>query len=126
MNAALEFDRVTLRYRPQDALVLEQCSFRIDAGERVALLGLNGCGKTTVLLAATGLLPFEGAITVDGITLTPRSAGRVRTRLGFLFSSPDHQILFPRVIDDVAFALARQGCSHREAEQRADAMLDAL
>ncbi len=126
MSPVLVFDRVSVRYQPQEPCVLEQCSFSVAAGERVALLGLNGCGKTTALLAATGLLPFEGAIEVDGIVLGPTTAVDVRKRLGFLFSSPDHQLLFPRVVDDVAFGPMRHGESAARAQEQARVMLEEL
>ena len=79
------------------------------AGERVGLVGLNGSGKTTLLMAAAGLVPHEGRIAVNGAQLAPKTLAGIRDQIGFLFNVPEDQLLFPRVIDDVAFGLLRRG-----------------
>jgi len=115
----LIFKDVTVRYHDKSASVLSGITMGVSSNERVALFGLNGSGKTTLLLAATGLLPFTGRIVVDGIELTKKTADTVRDRIGFLFSTPEDQILFPRVIDDTAFSLTRRKIPVKEAHARA-------
>lgn len=124
--AELELDRVTVRYEPHDAAVLDGVSFAVGEGERVALVGLNGSGKTTLLMAAVGLAAHEGEIRVGGISLSRRTVQEVRERVGFLFNVPEDQLLFPTALEDVAFGLLRKGTSGRDARERARAMLDAL
>jgi energy-coupling factor transporter ATP-binding protein EcfA2 len=85
--------------------VLSIDSLHINNGERVALLGLNGSGKTTLLQAVVGLIPFQGSITVCGIPVVPSRFSELRKQVGFLFSTPEDQLLLPLVIDDVAFSL---------------------
>lgn len=118
-GAALAFRDVRARYAPADRLVLDDVSFDVAPGERVALLGLNGSGKTTLLLAAVGLVPFEGEIRIDGTPLDTGSAAGLRERIGFLFNVPEDQLLFPRVLDDVAFGLLRRGVRPDQAAERA-------
>ena len=122
----LVFRIVTVRHDPDAEPALEDLSFAVAAGEHVALLGLNGAGKTSLLLTAVGLLPHTGEIEVCGITLSPRSAAEIRNQVGFLFNVPEDQLLFPRVVDDAAFALARSGVGPEEAERRAREALAAL
>jgi cobalt/nickel transport system ATP-binding protein len=122
----LHIEKVTARYQGSSRNALENCSFDLREGEHVALLGLNGSGKTSLLMAAAGLVPFQGVIDVDGIRISEQSLAEVRRKLGFLFSVPDDQLLFPRVVDDVAFSLKRQGVGPEEAHRRSERMLAAM
>lgn len=123
---ALSYSGVAVRYVPEGAEILSDVSFALAPGERAALLGLNGTGKTTLLLATAGLLPHSGEIRVGEHVLGPRTLDGVRAELGYLFNLPEDQLLFPRVVDDVAFALLRRGVSRTEAADRARAALARL
>jgi cobalt/nickel transport system ATP-binding protein len=125
-GAVLEFRDVTIRYDEAAPPVLAALSVAIAAGERVAVLGLNGAGKTTMLLAAAGLVPFEGAITVCGLPVVRKNVRAVRDRLGLVFSVPEDQLLFPSVLEDVAFGLRRRGVAPIDARGRARRALEAL
>jgi energy-coupling factor transporter ATP-binding protein EcfA2 len=124
--AALSCTHVSVRYERGTAPILDDVTFQIAPGEHVALIGLNGSGKTSLLMAAVGLVPHAGAIEVCGIAVTPKTLTEVRDRVGFLFNVPEDQLLFPRVLDDVAFALLRRGMQVSEAAATAEAVLDAL
>ena len=126
MTAALVYRDVSVRYRVGSPEVVRNVSLSIAPGERVALLGLNGSGKTTVLSAAAGLLPFTGEIEVCGLPLARATERAVRDQLGFLFGVPDDQILFPNVMDDVAFSLERQGVARAEARAKATEIMIVL
>jgi len=126
MNSALTFHNVSARYRPEDPAVLNEISLDITPGERVALLGLNGSGKTTLLYASVGLVPFDGAISVCNVPLSKATERQVRDQVGFLFGIPDDQILFPSVIDDIAFTLERRGLSRTEARKKVLPIMEKL
>lgn len=67
---SVEFRNVSYRYPKGEKKVLDHISFRIEAGEKVALVGLNGAGKTTLVRLMCGLLlPDEGEILLDGHSL---------------------------------------------------------
>jgi cobalt/nickel transport system ATP-binding protein len=105
--------------------VLEDVSFSIDEGERVALLGANGAGKSTLLLSLLGILEaHSGKIELDGILLEKKSLPAVRRRLGLLFQDPDDQLFMPTVYDDVIFGpqnyAENGGMSPAEAESIAE------
>ena len=119
MNPVLEFNSVTVRYPGNSKNTISDVSFHVHHDERVALFGLNGSGKTTLLLAAVGLVPFTGSIFIDGIPVEKKNLQEARDRTGFLFNIPEDQILFPRVIDDVAYSLIRKGTSSKAAHEKA-------
>ena len=96
--------------------VLEDVSFSIGAGEKVVLLGTNGCGKTTLLKILDGLLiPREGVYrykgdSVDAGALRDKSFCRsFRKAVVLLFQNPDAMIFNPTVRDEIAFGLRQIG-----------------
>ena len=115
----LNFEHVAVRYHENRTPALDDVSFAIHPGERVALFGLNGSGKTTLFLAAVGLVPYQGIVTVNGLVLEKKSLSQVRSKIGFLFNVPEDQLLFPKVVDDVAFTLIRNGVPAPEARRKA-------
>jgi cobalt/nickel transport system ATP-binding protein len=126
MNPVLEFVSVTVRYPGNAGSIIDAATFHVHPDERVALFGLNGSGKTTLLLAAAGIVPFTGAIRIDGISVDKKNIRKARERMGFLFNVPEDQILFPNVIDDVAYGLVRKGIALKEAHKKARSALALL
>ena len=119
MTSALEYRDVSVHYGNAADAVIHSLSLDIEPGERVALLGLNGSGKTSLLLATVGLIPFDGTIAVNGTKLEKTTVRIVRSNVGFLFSVPEDQLLFPNVLDDVSFGAIRAGLTKSEARERA-------
>ena len=122
----LQCENVRATYHHGDREILKGIGFEIEENERVALLGLNGTGKTTLLKTIVGLLDHEGDIRVDETPVSSRSLSEIRRKVGFLFNVPEDQLLFPRVIDDVAFALKQRKIPRKEAQQEALEMLEKL
>lgn len=81
----IELSGLTKRFGPR--LVLDDLHFRIEPGERVALLGLNGAGKTTLLRCVMGLLSFRGAVRVDDVDVSAEGK-RARGRIGYVPQRP--------------------------------------
>ncbi len=122
MECVLEY--IDVRVARQDGQpILEGVSFSVQKGERIAILGLNGAGKTTLLHATVGLLLHNGEIRVLGERVEGRNLNRIRSSIGFLFNVPDDQLLFPQVIDDVAFGPIRGNRSTKQAMELAQETL---
>lgn len=82
-DGALEFRAVKFSYPQQKQGGLESVSFRISPGERVAIIGRVGSGKTTIAKLVLGLYqPDEGAILVDGIDVRQIDPSEVRRSVG--------------------------------------------
>ena len=99
----------------------------LSLGERrIGLVGGNGSGKTTLLKLVNGLImPTRGTVEVGGLS-TAADIRAVRRRVGYVFQNPDHQIVFPIVIEDMVFGLKNIGVAKAERERRARAALDGL
>jgi len=105
--------------------VLRGIDFRIDES-RVGILGQNGSGKSTLLRLMIGLVaPSRGSVTVDGRD-PRRDAAAVRDRTGFLFQTPDNQIVYPIVREDLAFGLKARGLPRDVVAARIAASLSRL
>ena len=99
----IEFKDISYRYA-NGTHALRNVSFRINHGEKVALLGKNGAGKTTLLQLCDGLLlPQEGSVVIGGIPVTKKTLPQVRQTVGMVFQNPDDQLFMPTVEEDVAF-----------------------
>jgi energy-coupling factor transporter ATPase len=101
----IEIDKLTYTYDPSLPPVLERINLRIAEGEYVALIGPNGCGKTTLARHLNGLaLPTTGRVMVDGLdTGSKRNLSDIRRRVGMIFQNPENQIVGTTVEEDVAF-----------------------
>jgi len=117
----LELHQVRYAYRQSPQPVFEGVDFTLLAGHRVGLFGPNGCGKTTLLSVIMGLLPASGGqIRFEGRAMTTEADfAALRLGIGFLLQNADDQILFPTVLDDVAFGPLNLGLAPDQAAIRA-------
>jgi cobalt/nickel transport system ATP-binding protein len=128
MNGPLiEFHEVDFAYSPGQP-VLRGCDFCLRSGERFALRGSNGCGKTTLLHLIVGLLrPRGGQITVFGQTRAAEADfHEVRRRIGLVFQDADDQLFCPTVAEDVAFGPLNLGKPRTEVRRIVAGTLEAL
>lgn len=113
---AIRFSQVS--YSREEKLIFPGLSVRIDE-RRVGIIGDNGSGKSTFARLLNGLLlPDAGQVCIYGHN-TAEETGRLSSLVGFLFQNPDHQILFPTVLEELCFGLMQLGRTQTEAEARA-------
>lgn len=106
----LEVRQLTFRY-PDGREALQEVSFQLAPGEKVALVGPNGAGKSTLLLHLNGVLkPGSGSVSAQGF-------------VGLVFQDPDDQLFCPTIREDVAFGPHCQGLPPEQVELR---VLEAL
>ncbi len=111
---------------PDGTKAVESADFTLREGESAALIGANGAGKTSLLLALVGVLPSTGHVEIDGVELCKKTLDVVRRRIGMVFQNPDDQLFMPTVFEDVAFGPRNFGLPEEEAAARADEALREL
>ena len=121
----IEVERLSFRYHPTEAPVLQNLTLSIEKGSYTAILGHNGSGKSTLAKLLCGILtPTEGKITVDGMDTADESVSlRLRKTCGMIFQNPDNQLVAGMVEEDVAFAPENLGLPREEIRRRVDEAL---
>jgi len=103
--------------------VLSDVSLDVDA-RRLGVIGANGSGKSTFARLLNGLVaPTAGRVVVHGLDVAAEREA-VRRRVGFIFSSPDAQILMPTVAEDVALSLRGSALSRDQVKERVAGVLE--
>lgn len=119
----IRFEQAGLRFGLQTALQPLSLSL---FERRIGIIGLNGSGKSSFARMINGLSkPTTGQVIVDGLD-TIADAKAVLGKVGFIFQSPQNQIILPVVRDDIAFGLKSRGLGKAEINAAVDAVLDRL
>ncbi|MDO8879403.1 MAG: ABC transporter ATP-binding protein [Coriobacteriia bacterium] len=129
LAGAKEVVRIScVRHTYEDGTSVHLCGldFLAHAGARVAVLGPNGSGKTTMLFHILGLLKSqEGEVRVFDVSPADEWPA-IRRRIGVVLQNVDEQLLAPTVIDDVAFSPRQYGLPEAESLERAHHALNLL
>ena len=124
-SVAVDVRGLSYRY-PDGTVALESVELRIGAGERVALMGLNGAGKSSLLMQLNGILRGSGEVRILDHLLSADSLKEIRRQVGFVFQNPDDQLFSPTVWDDVAYGPLYMGLDPEEISRRVDRALAAV
>ena len=129
-NNAIEIDRLRCSYPAQNGEpipVFDGLSLNIREGSFVAVLGRNGCGKSTLAKHMNAiLLPEGGSVRVFGMDTSTEDLLNIRRTVGMVFQNPDNQMVANVVEEDVAFAPENLGVPPDEIRRRVDAALAAV
>lgn len=124
----IEARGVEFSYSPDEEKVINGIDLKIEKGSYVAILGHNGCGKSTLAKLLCGIImPSEGQILVDGLdTADEEKAFDIRKKCGMVFQNPDNQLVASIVEEDVAFAPENLGLPREEIRRRVDLALQTV
>jgi cobalt/nickel transport system ATP-binding protein len=127
------FDVRDVTYRYNKVVALDGLTVSIAPGERVALLGANGSGKSTFLRVLDGLaFPEKGKVAFCGDGLTeealqdPEFGFAFRRRVGLVFQNPDVQLFSPTVFDEVAFGPLQLEWPREKVRAKVEEMLEVM
>ena len=129
----IKLDNVSYNYKAynDDGTVgsvvgVENATLEIAEGSFVALVGHNGCGKSTLAKLLNGLLiPKSGTVTVCGLDTANRdNIFEIRKNVGMVFQNPDNQMVASIVEEDVAFGPENLGVPQPEIVERVEQALE--
>lgn len=128
MEEMLRADNITFSYTDDQHRAVDGLSLRVKRGEYVAVLGANGCGKSTLAKHFNAiLLPQAGTVYVEDMsTADEDKLFDIRQKVGMVFQNPDNQIVANVVEEDVAFAPENLGVPPQEIRRRVDDALAAV
>ena len=101
----IEGRKISYRYGSAQRRAIQDVDIKVNEGELIAVLGHNGCGKSTLIKHINALLiPQSGELTVAGISDGGKTdIWQLRRKVGMVFQNPDNQFVSSVVEDDVAF-----------------------
>ena len=130
-DTIIKFDNVSFAYELEDEGIVNAVndfSLEVPEGQFLAVLGHNGCGKSTVAKLINGILvPNKGKVTVEGMdTSDEEKTVDIRKTVGMVFQNPDNQVVATIVEDDVAFGPENLGVEPSEIRKAVDSALKAV
>ena len=110
MMNAVEIAHLTFTYPGASQPTLRDISLQIQKGDFLAIVGNNGCGKSTLCKALNGLIPhfitgtMEGSVRVEGLDTRESDVGTLAQKVGYVYQDFENQIVRPTVLDDASYA----------------------
>lgn len=130
-DIAVEISGLTVQYDKTSPAVIDDYSLTVKSGETVAIMGENGCGKSTLVKTMCGLLKANsGNITVHGISVRGKTSRIIRQKLhqtiGYVMQLPEQQLFADTVRNDVAYGPKNFGLKGNALKERVDETLRLL
>lgn len=122
---AIEVKNISYTYPGSTVTAVENVSMKIEKGERVAIIGQNGAGKsTTVKLMNNIYKPTSGEIIIDGINTKNQTTAQTAPHVGYVFQNPNDQIFNDDVIKEIEYVLRYWKLSEEEIKRRREEAID--
>ena len=121
-DSILKVERLSVSYGDNPAII-EDMSFSLKKGERLAIVGKNGAGKSTLAKALCGFVPSQGKLTYKGQDISQDSIAERSERIGFVLQNPNQMISQTMIFDEVALGLRLRGIEETEVEERVHEVL---
>lgn len=129
MKTAIEFKSFSFSYANRENKVFNNLNLKIPHGKLSLLVGSSGCGKSTMALSLTGIIPnsiegiMEGDILVNEESIKGKTPGELSTMVGIVFQDPESQFCTFTVEDEIAFGLENLNLQRDEMDKRIDEVL---
>lgn len=121
-DSILKVEGLSVSYGDNPAII-EDMSFSLKKGERLAIVGKNGAGKSTLAKALCGFVPSQGELTYKGQDISQDSIAERSERIGFVLQNPNQMISQTMIFDEVALGLRLRGIEETEVEERVHEVL---
>lgn len=121
-DSILKVEGLSVSYGDNPAII-EDLSFSLKKGERLAIVGKNGAGKSTLAKALCGFVPSQGKLTYKGQDISQDSIAGRSERIGFVLQNPNQMISQTMIFDEVALGLRLRGIEEAEVEERVHEVL---
>ena len=121
-DSILKVEGLSVSYGDNPAII-EDLSFSLKKGERLAIVGKNGAGKSTLAKALCGFVPSQGKLTYKGQDISQDSIAERSERIGFVLQNPNQMISQTMIFDEVALGLRLRGIEEAEVEERVHEVL---
>lgn len=110
-----------IRFAYDERPVLNNINFTVYRGERLAFVGKNGAGKSTMAkLLCAFVRPDKGSIELNGTDIKVLTIKEVGQRIGYVMQNPNHMIVKHLIKDEVRFALENQNLSNEQIDDRVE------
>lgn len=106
----IEIRDLTYTYPGASRPTLDHLNLNVEKGDFLAIIGNNGCGKSTLCKTMNGLIPhfiageFQGSVLVDQQDTRTMDVGRIAGKVGYVYQDFENQIVRPTVLDDASYA----------------------
>lgn len=120
-NGDILIEIKNLFFAYEEKLVLKDINLSIKRGERIAVMGSNGAGKSTFFLNLNGVLqPEKGEIWLEGKRVGKKDFKELRKKVGFVFQDADSQIIASNVRAEISFGPVNLGLDRDETVKRVE------
>ncbi|EPI49496.1 energy-coupling factor transporter ATPase [Gardnerella vaginalis] len=122
-NTAIEISNLNVSYANSQSPIIKDYSLSVKSGEIVAIMGKNGCGKSTLAKAICGLIKYDsGSVYINGIKISEKTSKsqmrEIRKNIGYVMQLPEQQLFAQTVFEDVEYGPKNFGLEGCELDSR--------